>query len=165
MSAVRFWSTRSSQNHWRPKQKLGEMFQIFNLIIYFSPFCGKLPNPPWRNGIFPHLEAEFVALSESLRQLEELEQREVPRGASFGGCLEICRDFFLRKYTMKPLPGDWSSQLVFSKISMGFCCWVFYGMIFGVIFIFYGKWSVWSIFCGTCLVQPSQVNLLPLRCL
>jgi len=67
------------------------MFQIFNLIIYFSPFCGKLPNPPWRNGIFPHLEAEFVALSESLRQLEELEQREVPRGASFGGCLEIGR--------------------------------------------------------------------------
>ena len=161
-----------------------KMFQI-SIWSYFWPFCGDYPTPFGGMGSSPHLfetppvgrrffggvgafspssEAEFLALSESLRQLEELEQREGATGGQFWRVPWNLQGFFLT-YTNETV----TRRLVFStcllKNIYGMFWLVFYGMIFGVIFIFYGKWSVWSIFCGTCLVQPSQVNLLPLRCL
>ena len=179
MSAVRFWSTRSSQNHWRPKQKLGEMFQIFNLLIYFWPFCGKITQPPleewdlpppfrnprWVVGFFggvgsfsPSIRGRVCGTLRKPAAVRGVGTTGGARGGQFWRVPWNWQGFFLRKYTMKPLPGDWSSQLVFSKISMGCFGWFFMGW-FLVLFSFFMVNEVFGVYFVE-LVWSNRLRLI-----
>ena len=59
---------------------------------------------------------------------------------------------------MKPLPGDWSSQLVFSKISMGCFGWFFMGW-FLVLFSFFMVNEVFGVYFVE-LVWSNRLRLI-----